>query len=145
MGKTSFSGPVFGAKSLLWTASLKDAAASTGATVIASINVPAGQDWYVCDIAAYRGSTASTGFVLRVTDDSSVVGSVAITSSLASQTNSTSLTPSAGEFEGVRCAAGSSMTMDFNQSGSSVAASTAVTGWVYGYIRYIDSSRTLNS
>jgi len=141
MGRTRFSGPVYGAKALLWSAHIKDAAVSTTTTTMGSINVPTGQDWLITDIHAWRGSTVSTGFRLTVTDDSTTVGTVSITSSLASQTGQSAVTPAAGEDEGYIAAAGSSLTMTFDQTGSSVAASTAVTGWVYGFIRFVSSSR----
>lgn len=145
MGLSQVSGPLYGAKSLLFADRIKDAAASTGTTVIGSINVPTGQDWYVTDVHAWRGSTASTGFQLVLSANSTTVATVSITSSLAGAAGQSVVTPTAGEFEGARITAGSSVTLSFNQGGSSVAASTAVAGWVYGYIRYVDSSRTLNS
>lgn len=145
MGKTAVDGPLYGAKSLLWSASVKDAAASTGNTVFAALTTPTREDWYITEVHAFRGSTASTGFVLYVTDDSTTIATARVTSSAAASVGSTVLAPTSGEFEGLRVVAGSALTMGFNQGGSSVAASTAVAGWVYGYIRYIDSTRNLHT
>lgn len=144
MGKTSYEGPVYGAKSLLWQVSSKDVANSTTPNQVAAITVPAGQDWYVTDFHVFRGSTHSTAFTATLTDDSTTVSTVPITSSLGGQMGSTIVTPTAGEFEGQRIAAGSSVSFNVHNGGSSVASS-AVFGWVYGYIRYVDSSRTLNT
>lgn len=144
MGKVSVSGPLYGAKSMLWSVSSKDIANSTTPNVVASIIVPAGQDWYATDIHIFRGSTHSTAFVGAFTDDSTTIGSVSITSSLAGVTGASIVTPTAGEFEGQRIAAGSSVSFTVHNGGSSVASS-AIFGWLYGYIRYVDSSRTLNS
>jgi hypothetical protein len=144
MGKTAYSGPLYGAKALLWAVNSKDIGNSTTANIVASIIVPAGQDWYATDIHAYRGSTHSTAFSAAFTDDSTTIGSVSITSSAAGVAGATIVTPTAGEFEGQRIAAGSSVSFTVHNGGSSVASSQ-VFGWLYGYIRYVDSSRTLNT
>src|SRR3990167_6142620 len=98
MGKTAYSGPVFGSYSLLWTASQEAAIVSTAASTIANLTVPAGQDWYITDVMASRESTASTALVVELLDDSTSIATVAITSSLADASGSTHLTPDAGEY-----------------------------------------------
>jgi hypothetical protein len=64
MGKTSFSGPVYGAKSLLWTYGPYTQTGSSGAsTVLVTANaarpVPAYEDWYITEVE-FRTSTNSS-------------------------------------------------------------------------------------
>jgi len=144
MGKTAFSGPVYGAKSLLWNVSKDNVTASTGSTATVTIRqmaVPLYEDWYITEFRVFRGSTGSTGFIGALLDDSTQIASVAITSSLAAQFGSTTLTADAGEYEGVRVAAGSTMSLTLSNSGSSVVSSSDVGYSVYGYIRWISSTR----
>lgn len=142
MGKTAFSGPVYGAKSLLISVS-GDIAAATDASSFVTLfgmSVPSYEDWYVTEMRAYRPSTHSTLSVFRLVDDSTVVADIAITSSLAAQSGSTIITPSAGEYEGQRIAAGSALSLTAT-AGSTGVASTGVKLMVYGYIRFINSTR----
>ncbi len=140
MGFTRFTGPVYGAKSLLWAVESKDVANATTVNTITSIVVPPGQDWYVTDFHVHRGSTHSTAFVASITDDSSAVATVAITSSAADILGSTQPTPTAGEREGVQILSGSTVALTVHNGGSSVASSN-IHAWAYGYIRFVDSSR----
>jgi hypothetical protein len=116
MGKTAFSGPVYGAKSLLFGASF--AAGSTGATtsVIARTVVPPYEDWYITEFAASfsTGSSVGNNFVLKSDGGSSGLpryqgqpSTVAQTIASINSGTSTTLntvstpTPTAGEYEGV--------------------------------------------
>src|SRR5687767_6068332 len=100
MGRTRFSGPVFGAKVPLFT--VGGIAASTGSSAIfAGTVVPTGEDWYITDIAVHRNSTGSTNFVVSVHDDSTLVGSVGVGGSSVVVGNCTTVTPDSGEL-GVR-------------------------------------------
>lgn len=142
MGKTAYSGPLFGAKSLLATASLS--AVSTGggdgiSTVIGAAIVPAGEDWLVTDFFAARESTGSTSYGLAVDDDSTNVSSVTFTSSNGAQRTNVAITPDAGEFAGKLIAAGSTITFRLVVS-SGIGASSGVTVSLYGYPRYIPGS-----
>lgn len=142
MGKTAFSGPVFGAKCLLATASVD--AVSTGAgdgvsTVVGFTIVPAGEDWLVTDFVAGRESTGSTAYGLSIDDDSSNVSSATITSSAASQRAIRAITADAGEFAGKIIASGSTITFRLVQS-SGVGASSGVSMHLYGYARFIPGS-----
>lgn len=139
MGKTAFSGPVFGAKSLLWTIPYINSTNSTAAFTVAKITVPEGEDWYVTNLQGYRGSTHSTNLVLTLTDDSTSIATVAFTSSLAGVNASTRLTPDSGEYEGVKVASGSTLALTL-QNGNSSVASSGVHAWVYGYTRWIPST-----
>lgn len=145
MGKTAFSGPVYGAKSLLWAISKDNVTASTGSTAtvtVRSMALPSYEDWFITEFRVYRGSTGSTAFVGALLDDSTQIASVAITSSLAAQFGSTTLTADAGEYEGVRVAAGSTIAVTLSNGGSSLVSSSDVGYSVYGYIRWINSTRS---
>ncbi len=69
MGKTSFSGPAFGAYGLLWSAGQEVGITSTAASTIANLTVPVGQDWYICHVMASRESTGSTALVVSLLDE----------------------------------------------------------------------------
>lgn len=140
MGKTAFDGPVFGSYSLLWSVNVQQPGISTSAMTLSGIVVPPGQDWYVTSFHAHRGaSTHSTATVFSLLDDSSLVATVALTSSLADVSGSTRPTATSGEYQGVRIASGSSVTVTLHNGGSSVASSM-VYAWVYGYPRWIPST-----
>lgn len=148
MGKTAYSGPVYGAKSLLWGYSRSSTIPPSTATyTCAQLVVPAGQDWYVTDFAVFRESTHSTAFTVTLVDDSSraqassaAVAGLSIASSLAGQVASTVVPADAGEYEGRRVAAGSTLTLTVGSGNSSVSASP-FGAWAYGYIRFVSSSR----
>jgi hypothetical protein len=148
MGLTRHSGPLYGAKSLLWGYSRSSTVApSTAIFTFAQVIVPTGQDWYVTDFHAFRESTHSTNFVLSLSDDSSratettrTVANLAITSSAAAQVASTAVAADAGEYEGKRVAAGSTLTLQLANGNSSVTGAT-FTAWAYGYIRFVSSTR----
>jgi hypothetical protein len=149
MGKTAFSGPVYGAKSLLLSYSKTSTTVPSTATFgYAQLIVPTGQDWYVTDFHAFRESTHSTNFVLSLSDDSSratsstrTVADLAITSSAASQMASTVASADAGEYEGRRVAAGSTLTLQLANGNSSVTGAV-FSAWAYGFIRFVSSSRS---
>lgn len=148
MGKTAFSGPVYGAKSLIWSfARSSTVAPSTSLHTFAQVIVPPGQDWFVTDFHAFRESTHSTAFVLSLSDDSSratastrTVADLAITSSASGVLASTIVTADAGEYEGRRVASGSTVTLQLANGGSSVAGGNFA-AWAYGYIRFVSSTR----
>lgn len=141
MGKTSFKGPVFGAKGLLWSYQKETVAASTAIQTLASIDVPDGEDWFITRVDALRGSTHSTAFVLTLVDDSTSIATVAITSSAANSTGSTTLTPDSGEYMGVKVESGSSLALRLT-IGTSSAASSGIHCWVYGYQRFNSTAST---
>ena len=145
MGKTSFSGPVYGAKSLLWTVHRDNqlpAGNDTTTVTIGAIRVPGYEEWLVTEFKAWRGSSGSTAitttFSLR--DDGSVVGTLPIVDSNAGVLLSTTLGATAGEYEGLRVLANSTLSVTIDHGGSSLAVSSNITCWVYGFIRFISSS-----
>lgn len=146
MGKTAFQGPVYGAKSLLWTAHRDNqlpAANDTTTVTIASVRVPVYENWLVTEFRGYRGSSGSTTATTtwNLTDDSTVIASLVTASSAAGLMLSTTLTPTAGEYEGVEVLANSTLAWTIGHGGSSVAVSSDVTAWAYGYIRFLSSTR----
>jgi len=150
MGKTAFSGPVYGSKGLLWMAHSDNLLiTSSGTETLQSIRVPAGEDWYVTSFNVYRGSSHSTGVTTtyQLLDDSSVVANLVQASGAASSGAGAmySTTPAAtpGEYEGVQIAALSTVSFTYGHGGSTVAVDSNVTAWVYGYIRYIDSTKAV--
>lgn len=141
MGITRFSGPAYGAKALLYTVSRDNLANSTVVQTVASILVPTYQDWLLTEVHVFRGSTFSTALTVRVLDDSTAVASVAITSSLANVAGSTTVAADGGEYEGLAIAGGSSVVIDLANATSSVAGSSGITVALYGFIRWIASTR----
>lgn len=110
MGKTSFSGPVYGSKETLF--SVGPIAASTGAVAAcAGTIVPSGEDWYATELVLFRNSTGSTNLVLTLLDDSSAVGTVGVGGSSATAASAITVLPTdSGEFEGTKIAGGSTIT-----------------------------------
>lgn len=146
MGKTAFSGPVYGAKSLLWSVHRDNylpSATDTTTITIASIRVPAYEEWFITEFKAFRGSSGSTAVTttLNLTDDSTVVASLATTSSATNLMLSTTPAATAGEYEGVYVAANSTLSIAIDNGGSSAAISSHVTAWVYGFVRFLSSTR----
>ena len=142
MGKTAYTGPLYGAKQTLASIRVSDISSGAGNGVSTSLSVflcPLGEDWYGTEFSYHRQSTGSTGIEFSVQDDGTKFSSITITSSAADQLGYVSITADAGEYEGRRIAAGS--TVSFNIVQSSVApASSGVSLALYGYRRFISSS-----
>lgn len=60
MGLTKFSGPVLGAKSLLWELSPGAISSNATTSVIGKTVVPSYEDWFITDIATYCSSNSTT-------------------------------------------------------------------------------------
>jgi hypothetical protein len=131
MGRTRFSGPVFGAKQSLF--SVGGIAASTGSSAIfAGTVVPTGEDWHITEIAIHRNSTGSTNFVVSLHDDSTLVGSVGVGGSSIVASNCTTVTADAGDI-GAKVLAGSVLTLSHSShAGPNIGLSASV----YGYVRF---------
>ena len=143
MGKTAFGGPVYGAKSLLFSAQMAlPALTSTVAQTFGATIVPSYEEWYITEFKAFRGSTGSTGALFELVDDSTIIGSVVIGSSVANATGSTTLTATPGEYEGLLVAAGSTLAITVTETSTTVGSSN-IAGYAYGFIRYIDSTRAV--
>src|SRR6185369_10053663 len=126
MGKTAFSGPVYGAKSLLWSPFVLVVSSGGTTQTIAQTIVPVYEDWFITE-AYYACSSCSTGaaaassvasFVIK--DDGS---SMHINSFLGSTATGklVTITPDAGEYEGKRIAGGSTITFVVAGGSSAVA------------------------
>ena len=160
MGRTAFSGPVYGAKSLLWVAG-PSAAASSGTSTVAAFTqpgygrrvVPAYEDWIVTE-AYLTCSTASTvadatAWKLKVEGGSTTVprgggpstnAATILTIATGGSSNVEKIgtaAVTAGEYEGTWCPAGS--TLRWVSSGASLPSLPMMQ--VTGFIRYIDSTR----
>ncbi len=157
MGKTSFAGPVYGAKSLLWALGpqLGTQNTSTAAMFLnASRVIPNYEDWYITEVQfaastfsssaqlfALKSEGGSTSGPVRPSNQDSTINQT-VTSFVT--TTSTTLAPTvnivtatAGEYEGKWVPAGS--TLRWVSSGASAPANLQFQ--VMGYIRYIDSTR----
>ena len=156
MGKTAFSGPVYGSKGLLWayTGNL-----STGGStaLVTSRMIPTYEDWYITEVyAKYNSTTSSGGFNIIVkSEGGSTTGIVRQTGGLAStvaQTIATltkgtsttadstlvTTTPTAGEYEGLYVPAGSTMRIV-----SSGVDAVPVSLSIMGFIRWVASTRAV--
>ena len=161
MGKTSFAGPVYGAKSLLWCAGPSAAASTNASTVAAFLQpgysrrvVPAYEDWIVTE-AYLVCSTASTVaaanlWVLKTEGGSTTLPRsngqastnaatiLSIATGGSSNVNGAAIAAvTAGEYEGTWCPAGS--TLRWVSSGADIP--TLPQMQVMGFIRFIDSTR----
>ena len=162
MGLTRMSGPLYGAKSLLWVAG-PSAAASSGTSTVAAFTqpgygrrvVPAYEDWIVTE-AYLTCSTASTvadatAWKLKVEGGSTTVprsngeastnAATILTIATGGSSNVEKIgtaAVTAGEYEGTWCPAGS--TLRWVSSGASLPSLPMMQ--VTGFIRYIDSTRS---
>jgi hypothetical protein len=161
MGKTAFSGPVYGAKANLWTYGPFQDTHSTGAsTAILNANairvVPNYEDWFITEVqhvTSTNSSVANTHGVYVKSEGGSTTGIVradgnvsTVTQTIYSAANpagsttwntSTVVTATPGEYEGKWVPAGS--TIRIVSSGVSVMGITQVN--LMGYIRYVNSTR----
>lgn len=145
MGKTAFSGPVYGSKQTLQSFRVSDISSGGGnglsSVVLHACIVPSGEDWFGTEFNVFRSSTGSTSQVFTLNDDSTQVSAISITSSVASQNSISILTKDGGEYEGTKFASGSTLTFTVTQS-SVVGASSGISITLSGYRRWIPSTRT---
>jgi len=163
MGYTRFAGPVYGAKSLLWTygpfADTHSTGASTGPlNANATRTIPNYEDWFITEVqlcVSTNSSVAATHGLYLKSEGGSTTGITrpgkfpsTVAQTIFSKTNpagsttwneSTLVAASAGESEGLYVPAGS--TLRLVSSGVSVMGNVQVN--VMGYIRYVDSTRAV--
>ena len=149
MGKTAFTGPLWGAKSLLYTTRLETVSSGPGggaglSTVIGGCQVPVGEDWYVTDMSMLRTSTGSSAYGVALLDDSTSISALTMTSTVANAVLSTALVPDGGEFSGVRVLSGSTLTITHTNS-TVVGASSGLCVSIFGYPRFVDSTRYVSA
>lgn len=157
MGKTAFSGPVYGAKGVLagWAAG---GATSTGASsaLIGSCIVPSGEDWFVTEIAASCSTCSSGGNTLAIkSEGGSTTGASREwgdgSNSTKAQTVGTVtwgtstggpilgiVTKTAGEYEGKWVPTGSTVRIVLS---SAATAITNLNVTLRGYPRFLNSTR----
>lgn len=138
MGKTAFSGPVYGAKANL-VSGFYTAVSSATSQVIASIALPAYESWVVTELIAHC-STCTTGVArISVLDDSTNLGTGTFVSTVAAVV--TTITADAGEYEGAVVAPGSTLTIAAN-AGSTAVAMGSIQWSLRGYTRFVSSTRS---
>jgi hypothetical protein len=136
MGKSAFSGPVFGAKATLF--SVGPVSASTGSSaVFAGAIVPPGEDWYATNLSLYRNSTGSTDFTISVQDDSTTIGSANVGGSSVAASGISNFSPDSGEYQGIKIASGSTVTFSHSSHAGPNANVTVV---LSGYRRWTPST-----
>lgn len=151
MGKTAFSGPVYGAKSMLWGFSQTLASSGASTFCIAKTAIPPYEDWYITEFAVSASSNGATAWYLKSEGGSSglvryqgqastVAQTIASVVSGASSVVNTfaTVTASAGEYEGMYVPAGS--TIRLVSSGAVQAANLCVSA--RGFVRFINSTRS---
>lgn len=168
MGKTAFDGPVYGAKSLLWSYgpivsdTPSSAANTSGLYKNGSIRVvPAYEDWYVTEFYGSFSTCSSLGahsLILKSEGGSTTIlprlnapgnGSTRAQTIATAATAATStteqvlvtVTSDPGEYEGKWVPAGSTLRVVYSHVGSTTAE-VITAGWqVMGYIRFRESTR----
>ena len=131
MGTTRFSGPVYGAKSLLVHCSKESVAASVTDLEIFQIDVPADEDWFLTRVHAYCDVQGNAGTV-DVEDDGTSVLSANITL-VSDDSVEGDVAADGGEDEGKKVAASSVLTIDATNGITTAIEDLQVS--VYGYIR----------
>lgn len=158
MGKTAFSGPVYGAKSNLLSYGPSRGEANGSTTLITSAIVPPYETWYLTELFASNSQATSNSSTPKVivkvkgtstsvsypgpgpdplfpTGNAGTAGSVVGPTSTAGFVTTTTLTTSAGEFEGYAAPANS--TVRIVSSGTVGQLSVRLNG----FIRFLDSTR----
>ena len=135
MGRTSFSGPVYGAKGNL--ISCYYATVPMNATTeLCEVLVPSGEDWYITDLHAFCTHQGNAGDI----DIESPNGTSLLASDLALSANAgvnKTLVADGGEDEGKRVASGARIHIE-----ADVGATTSATGVminVLGYVRKLNT------
>lgn len=137
MGKAAFSGPVYGTKGTLFTASFTPSTGAVGSP--AGTMVPSGEDWYATELVLYRGSTGSTNLVITLLDDSTSIATVGIGGSSATgPAVTTVIATDSGEYSGTKIATGSVVTF---QHSSHAGPNANLSVSLMGYPRWISSTR----
>lgn len=141
MGLSRVSGPFYGSKATLASMAIATVSSAASAVVVFQTVIPVYEDWFATEWILARGSTGSTGFGAALIDDSTVVSSATLNSSVANASTLVTLTADGGEYEGVRMAAGSTITFSVS-SPSSQSASSAISLTLRGFTRFVSSTRS---
>lgn len=145
MGKTAFSGPVYGAKGVLWSPYVHVVSSGGTTQTVARTIIPSYEDWYVTE-AQFQCSSGSTGAALassvasyQFKNGASSLHIAAVLASTATPVLVT-ITADAGEYEGRRCAAGSTLAF-VARGGDTAVAIGGLRGELRGFIRFVNSTR----
>jgi hypothetical protein len=144
MGKTAFSGPVYGSKSLLWSAFVLVGTSGVSATY-AVTTVPNYEDWFAtetffaCSSCSTGAASISSVATFVISDDSSNLHAPVSMTSTASGVLTT-VTPDAGEYEGKQIVGGSTLAFVI-AAGSTALPVGSARAELRGYIRYKSSTR----
>lgn len=157
MGKTAFSGPVYGAKGVLATYSASAISSSGASTaMVASWIVPVYEDWFVTEITAYCSSASSGGNTITVKSEGGSTAGASRTwgdgsNSTKAQTIgtatwgtatsgpiTTAVAASAGEYEGRWVPGGSTVRAVLSSVTNQIANLNI---GLRGYVRFLNSTR----
>ncbi|HEY5989003.1 MAG TPA: hypothetical protein VIV12_21870 [Streptosporangiaceae bacterium] len=153
MGKTAFSGPVYGAKSLLFAASFTTGSTGASTHLEAKTVVAPYEDWYITEFKASASTNSTTGqsWYLKSEGGSSGLPRYQGQPSTVAQTIATinaggssnvnaiaTVVPTAGEYEGMYVPAGSTVRIVSSGAG----APSFVNLSVMGYVRFVNSTRS---
>lgn len=158
MSLSRLSGPVYGSKSLIATASL--ATTSTGASTALACSwiVPVYEDWFITEISGYCSTCSSGGNTLTVKSEggstagagrnwadgsnstkAQTIGTVTWGASTTGPALSSGMTPTAGEYEGVWVPAGSTIRALLSVSSNAMANLNI---GLRGFTRFVHSTRS---
>jgi hypothetical protein len=138
MGVTRFSGPVYGAKATLLSLEVSNVSTATNFTLY-SFRIPSYEDWFATELHVCRRSSGGSGWAIKIVDDSTVVSSVTLSTG-TNESTWTSITASAGEYEGHQMLHDSSLAIVKDES-SAVGVSSAAVIILSGYRRFVSSTR----
>lgn len=136
MGRTSFSGPVYGAKGCLASCYVATVAPNASATELAEFLVPAGEDWYITDLHAFCTHQGNACDI----DIESPNGTSLLASDLALSSNAAvvrTLVADGGEDEGKRVAASARIHIEADNGATTSATGVMIN--VLGYIRKLNT------
>lgn len=153
MGKTAFSGPVYGAKATLWSVHVPTGTSRATTAVIGVTVIPNYEDWYITE--AYgsfsTGSSVGNSLVFKSEGGSTTLAryqgqASTVTQTIATLNSGTStslntvttITPTAGEYEGLYVPAGSTIRL----VSSGVNPQSNINAGLRGFIRFIPSTRS---
>lgn len=137
MGRTNFSGPVYGGKAVLASFSRSTVATDQTDLEIFEVNVPADEDWYITGVRAYCDGAGSAAATLDVEDDGASMLDAAITL-VSDDEVVTDLDADSGEDAGHKVEASSVITVDATTG--TTTAPTEITVQIEGFRRYIPSN-----
>ena len=134
MGRTSFSGPLYGAKAKLCSFYKASIAAEADDAELGELLVPSGEDWYITNVHAYcTDSGASATVDVECPDGTSLLATDLALVTAAGVT--AACVADAGEGEGKKCAAASRIYIEADNGLTTAAANVIVS--LHGYIRKV--------